>query len=136
MSEDTAQANPSDLIDQYIEKTGDWRGDVLGSVRKVMLAADSGMIEEWKWMGTPTWSCDGLVAVANAHKGKVKVTFNQGAKFADPDGLFNGNDTGATRRSIDIFDPDALDEKALARLVANAIEYNRTHLKKNKGKKN
>jgi hypothetical protein len=82
-------------------------------------------------MGSPTWSCDGLIAVGNPHKGKIKLTFAHGAHLADANKLFNGKDTGATRRSIDIFENDTLDEQALAELVQEAIVYNRTHLKKN-----
>lgn len=125
---------PQQQIDDYIGKLDDWRGAVLAQVRKAVLGADADIVEEWKWMGSPTWECDGLLLVGNAHKGKVKLTFAHGAKFPDPDGLFNGKDTGATRRSIDIFEGDQLDEAALQNLVRNAITYNRTHLKKNAGK--
>lgn len=129
--------NASTQIDQMIADLADWRGAVLARVRATILKADSGIIEEWKWMGSPTWSCDGLIAVGNPHKGKIKLTFAHGARLADPNRLFNGKDTGATRRSIDIFENDAIDEQALAELVREAIVYNRTHLKKNapKGKK-
>lgn len=124
---------PSERIDAYIAGLNDWRGPRLAQVRDVISSADPGIIEEWKWMGSPTWSCDGLIAVGNAHKGKIKLTFAHGARLADPHALFNGNDTGATRRSIDVFENDALDAEALAQLVRAAIAYNRTHLKKNAG---
>ncbi|RDE08790.1 DUF1801 domain-containing protein [Pelagibacterium lacus] len=114
----------------------DWRGPLLARVRQGFLAADDAMIEEWKWMGSPTWSCDGLVAVANPHKQKIKITFAHGAALPDPASLFNGKDTGATRRSIDLFAPEDLDEAALIALIRAAIAYNRTHLKKNAGMKN
>lgn len=123
--------NASDEIDRLIAETDDWRGERLAEVRKAVMAATPEMVEEWKWMGTPTWYCDGLVAVASPFKGKVKVTFAQGAKFPDPDGLFNGKDNGNTRRSIDIFEGDAFDGEVLTALVRRAIEYNRAHLKKN-----
>ena len=124
-------ASPSERIDQYIKQTGDWRGDMLARVRKAVLSADPGIEEGFKWMGSPVWERDGMILVGNAHKGKVKLTFSHGAKFPDPDGLFNGKDTGATRRSIDIFEGDELNERALTDLVRTAITYNRTHLKKN-----
>ena len=123
--------NASAQIDQMIADLADWRGAVLARVRATILKADPGIIEEWKWMGSPTWSCDGLIAVGNPHKGKIKLTFAHGAHLADANKLFNGKDTGATRRSIDIFENDTLDEQALAELVREAIVFNRTHLKKN-----
>jgi hypothetical protein len=79
----------SEQIDKLIAGIADWRGDTLASVRKTILAADKEIVEEWKWMGSPVWSRDGIVAVGNAHKGKVKLTFMYGAKLADPDKLFN-----------------------------------------------
>ncbi len=121
----------AEQIDEYIARHDDWRGKTLAKVRKAFLAADPGIVEEFKWMGSPVWSCDGLIATGNAHKAKVKITFNHGAKHADPDGLFNGDDKGATRRSIDYFEGDEVDEKALTRLVEIAIAYNRANLKKN-----
>jgi hypothetical protein len=124
----------SQQIDALIAGLDDWRGRELARVRQIMLAADPGMIEEWKWMGSQTWSCDGLVAVGNPHAGKVKLTFAHGAKFDDPDRLFNGKDTGATRRSIDIFEPGVIDAEQLTALVWSAIAFNRLNLKKNAGK--
>jgi len=123
--------NPSKNIDQLIAKVTDWRGKTLAGIRKSILAADAEIIEEWKWMGSPVWSRDGMIAVANAHKGKVKVTFAHGAKFADPDKLFNAGLGGNMRREIDFFEGDKVDERALKNLVRTAIEYNQTHLKKN-----
>ena len=81
--------NPSERIDQLIAGITDWRGKTFASIRKSILAADREIIEEWKWMGSPVWSRDGIIAVANAHKGKVKLTFAYGAHLADPDRLFN-----------------------------------------------
>lgn len=125
----------SELIDEMIAGLDDWRGPVLAKLRAVILAADPGIVEEWKWMGSPTWSCDGLIVVGNPHKGKIKLTFAHGAALSDPQGLFNGKDTGHTRRSIDIFENAAPDEKVLQDLVRAGIVYNRTHLKKNSGKR-
>jgi len=121
----------SESIDRMIAGLTDWRGKTFASVRKAILAADSEIIEEWKWMGSPVWSRDGMIAVANAHKGKVKVTFAHGAKFADPDKLFNAGLGGNMRREIDFLEGDKVDERALKNLVRTAIEYNQTHLKKN-----
>ncbi len=121
----------SETIDRMIAGLADWRGKIFAVIRKTILAADSEIIEEWKWMGSPVWSRDGMIAVANAHKGKVKVTFAHGAKFADPDKLFNAGLGGNMRREIDFFEGDKVDERALKNLVRIAIEYNQSHLKKN-----
>jgi len=121
----------SETIDRMIAGLADWRGKTFAVIRKTILAADSEIIEEWKWMGSPVWSRDGMIAVANAHKGKVKVTFAHGAKFADPDKLFNAGLGGNMRREIDFFEGDKVDERALKNLVRIAIEYNQSHLKKN-----
>jgi hypothetical protein len=130
------EPNPSARIDQLIAELDDWRGETIARVRKVILGADPQIVEEWKWMGSPVWSRDGMIAVANPHKGKVKVTFAYGAKLRDPAKLFNAG-LGATRREIDIFEGDAIDEAALGELVRAAIAYNHGHLKKNapRGKK-
>lgn len=122
---------PTARIDQYIAGLADWRTDTLAAIRQAILAADSEIVEEFKWMGSPVWSRDGMIAVGNGHKNKVKITFAYGARLPDPAGLFNGNDTGATRRSIDLFENDAIDAKALTELVRAAITYNHTHLRKN-----
>ena len=121
----------SETIDRMIAGLTDWRGKTFAAIRKAILAADREIIEEWKWMGSPVWSRDGMIAVANAHKGKVKVTFAHGAKFADPDKLFNAGLAGNMRREIDFVEGDKVDERALKNLVRIAIEYNQTHLKKN-----
>jgi hypothetical protein len=123
--------NASETIDRMIASLTDWRGKTFAVIRKTILAADSEIIEEWKWMGSPVWSRDGMIAVANAHKGKVKVTFAHGAKFADPDKLFNAGLGGNMRREIDFLEGAKVDERALKNLVRTAIEYNQTHLKKN-----
>jgi hypothetical protein len=122
---------PSELIDQLIAELTDWRGETFASIRKTILGADPGIVEEWKWMGSPVWSRDGMIAVANAHKGKVKLTFAHGAGLPDPDKLFNAGLEGNARRAIDFFEGDEVDERALKNLVRAAIEYNRTKLKKN-----
>jgi len=123
--------NPSKQIDELIAEIPDWRGKTFATVRKTMLAADPEIVEEFKWMGTPVWSRDGMIAVANAFKGKVNVTFAYGAKLPDPDKLFNSGYGGNTRRAIDFFEGDKVNERALKALIRAAIDYNQTSLKKN-----
>ncbi|MBR8129328.1 DUF1801 domain-containing protein [Burkholderia ambifaria] len=122
---------PSARIDALIAGIADWRGKTFAELRETILAVDDGIVEEWKWMGSPVWACDGMIAVANAHKGKVKLTFMHGAHLPDPDGLFNDGLEGNARRAIDFFEGDRIDKRALKTLVRAAIDYNRTHLKKN-----
>ena len=122
--------NPSERIDQLIAGITDWRGKTFAGVRKCILAADRDIIEEWKWMGSPVWSRDGIIAVANAHKGKVKLTFMYGAKLADPDKLFNAGLEGNARRAIDFLEGDKINERALKNLIRAAIEFNQSKLKK------
>ena len=123
--------NPSENIDELIAGLTDWRGKTFASIRKCILESDREIIEEWKWMGSPVWSRDGMIAVANAHKGKVKLTFAHGAGLADPDKLFNSGLEGNARRAIDFFEGDKVDARALKNLVRAAIEFNQTKLKKN-----
>ena len=122
--------NPSERIDQLIAKLTDWRGKTFAGIRKSILAADREIIEEWKWMGSPVWSRDGMIAVANAHKGKVKLTFAYGASFPDPDKLFKAGLEGNARRAIDFFEGDKINERALKTLVRAAVGYNQIKLKK------
>ena len=124
----------SERIDQLIAELTDWRGKTLASVRKGFLAADPEVVEEWKWMGSPVWSRDGMIAVGNAHKDKVKLTFSHGASLADPDKLFNNGFGGKVWRAIDLYEGDAIDAGALTRLVRAAIAFNQAKLKA-KGKK-
>jgi len=121
--------NPSQRIDQLIAGLTDWRGETFARVRKCMLAADKEIIEEWKWMGSPVWSRDGMIAVANAHKDKVKLTFSHGASLPDPDKLFNAGLGGNAWRAIDFFEGDKINERALKNLVCAAIDYNQIKLK-------
>lgn len=121
--------NPSD-IDQLIAKLTGWRGKTLASVRKSILDADREIIEEWKWMGSPVWSREGIIAVGNAHKEKVKLTFAHGAKLPDPDKLFNAGLGGKVWRAIDLSEGDRINERALKNLVRAAIDYNRSKSKK------
>jgi hypothetical protein len=123
--------NPSERVEQLIAGLKDWRGKTFATIRKTILAADPEIVEEWKWMGTPLWSHDGMIAIANAHKDKVKVTFAYGAFLADPDKLFNAGLEGNARRAIDLFEGDKIDARALQNLVRAAVAHNQTKLKKN-----
>jgi len=119
--------NPSERIDQLIAGLTDWRGKTIASIRKSILKADREIIEEWKWMGSPVWSRDGIIAVANAHKDKVKLTFAHGANLPDTGKLFNAGLGGNAWRAIDLFEGDKINERALKNLVRAAVEYN--HIK-------
>jgi len=122
--------NPSQSIDQLIARLTDWRGKTLASIRKTILAADREISEEWKWMGSPVWSRDGIIAVGNAHKDKVKLTFSHGASLPDPDKLFNAGFGGKVWRAIDVFEGDKINERALKNLIRAAVDYNQTRSKK------
>ncbi|HXA39032.1 MAG TPA: DUF1801 domain-containing protein [Phenylobacterium sp.] len=121
---------PSEQIDQLIAGIADWRRETFAGVRKAILAADPEIVEEWKWMGSPVWSRDGIIAVANAHKGKVKLTFDHGARLPDPDKLFNAGLEGNQRRAIDFFEGDTINERALQDLVRAAVAFNQSKPKK------
>jgi hypothetical protein len=120
----------SAFIDQLIAKLTDWRGKTLASIRKSILEADREIVEEWKWMGSPVWSRDGIIAVGNAHKDKVKLTFAHGASLPDPDKLFNAGFGGKVWRALDIFEGDKINERALKNLVRDAVDYNQLKLKR------
>jgi hypothetical protein len=120
----------SALIDELIRELTDWRGKTLASIRKSILEADREIIEEWKWMGSPVWSHDGIIAVGNAHKDKVKLTFSHGASLPDPDKLFNAGLGGNAWRAVDCFEGDEINERALKNLVRAAVDYNQIKLKR------
>jgi len=122
--------NPSERIDRLIAELTDWRGKTFAGIRKSILEADREIIEEWKWMGSPVWSRDGIIALANAHKGKVKLTFAHGARLPDPDKLFNAGLEGNARRAIDFFEGDKINERALKNLIRAAADYNQLKSKK------
>jgi len=122
--------NPSERIDQLIAGLTDWRGKTFAGIRKIILEADREIVEEWKWMGTPVWSHEGIIAIANAHKEKVKLTFSHGARLPDPDKLFNAGLEGNARRAIDFFEGDKINERALKNLVRAAVAYNQVKSKK------
>ena len=124
----------SKRIDELIGLVGDWRGEWLAEIRRLIHEVDPEVVEDWKWMGTPVWSHDGMYALANAHKDKVKLTFHHGAQLSDPKKLFNNGLTGSKWRAIDIYEGDKIDLAALKALLREAIAYNRTHkVPKSKG---
>ena len=114
----------SAMIDQRIKLLGDWRGETLARVRKIVHEADPEIVEEWKWMGTPVWSHGGIVCTGETYKSVVKMTFAKGASLKDPVRLFNASLEGNTRRAIDIREGDKIDEAALKDLVRAAVSLN------------
>jgi hypothetical protein len=123
---------PSEQIDRLIAGLKDWRGKTLADVRKNILETDGEIIEEWKWMGSPVWSRGGILAVGNAHKGKVKLTFPHGARLPDPDKLFNAGLEGGTWRAIDFLEGDKIAARAFKNLIRAAIAFNQAKAKKKK----
>lgn len=121
-----ASLTPPEQIDILIAAHPDWRGALLSQARHVILGADPGIVEEWKWMGAPVWELDGILVVGNIFQKKVKLGFMHGASLPDPEGLFNGELGGNQRRSVEFAEGDELQEEALAALVRAAIERNRT----------
>lgn len=117
----------AEKIDRAFARLRDWRGERLAQIRALVHEVDPGVVEEWKWMGTPVWSHDGMYALANPHKEKVKLTFLHGAHLSDPKKLFNAGLTGNTWRAIDFGKGDRIDRPALAALLRAAIAYNAKH---------
>jgi len=114
----------SELISERIAELGDWRGTALGRMRKLIQAADPDVVEEWKWMGTPVWSHDGILCTGESYKDKVKLTFAKGASLEDPARLFNASLGGNARRAIDIHEGEEVDESAFKALVLEAVALN------------
>ncbi len=119
-----ATAAASTRITQRIKDLDDWRGEMLGHVRKLVLAADPGVVEEWKWMGTPVWSHHGIICTGETYKAVVKLTFHKGASLEDPAGLFNASLEGNARRAIDIREGETLDAAKFTALIREAIQFN------------
>jgi len=115
--------NASAFIDEKIAGLPDWRGKTLAKVRSIILKADPGIVEEWKW-GTPVWSRGGIVCTGETYKSVVKMTFAKGAALKDPAGLFNSSLEGNVRRAIDIHEGEKLDEAALKALIREAVAHN------------
>ena len=116
--------SPSQLIDARIKELNDWRGETLARVRNLIKQADPEVIEEWKWRGVPVWSHAGIICTGETYKNVVKMTFAKGASLEDPSGLFNSSLEGNTRRAIDFYEDDRIDEKALQTLIHAAVALN------------
>ena len=120
----TEGQSASKLIDRRIAELGDWRGEILSRVRKLIKQADPDVVEEWKWRGTPTWSHDGIIRTGESYKSIVKLTFAKGASLKDPAKLFNSSLEGNTRRAIDIHEGEKVDEDAFRSLIRAAVAAN------------
>ena len=118
------------LISKRIAELGDWRGETLGRMRKLIKEADPDVVEEWKWMGTPVWSHDGIICTGESYKNHVKLTFAKGASLKDPAHLFNSSLDGKVRRAIDIHEGEEVDQSAFKTLVKAAVALNRAKPKK------
>ena len=114
----------SEKITERIAELGDWRGETLKRMRKLIHEADPAVVEEWKWMGTPIWSHDGILCTGESYKDKIKLTFAKGASLKDPKRLFNSSLDGNVRRAIDIFEGQKVDEAAFKKLVLEAVALN------------
>jgi hypothetical protein len=122
---DTGQSqSASELISKRIAELGDWRGETLGMMRKLIREADPDVVEEWKWMGTPVWSHDGIICTGESYKSVVKLTFAKGASLQDPARLFNASLDGNVRRAVDIHEGEEVDAPAFKALVRQAIAFN------------
>ena len=122
---DASDGQPaSDLISNRIAELGDWRGKTLSRMRTLIKQADPDVVEEWKWMGTPIWSHDGIICTGETYKMAVKLTFAKGASLKDPARLFNSSLDGNVRRAIDIHEGEDVDESAFKALVRQAVALN------------
>jgi len=124
----------SELISKRIAELGDWRGKILSRMRKLIKEADPDLVEEWKWMGTPVWSHDGIICTGESYKNVVKLTFAKGASLEDPAHLFNSSLDGNARRAIDIHEGQEVDESAFKALVRQAIALNSSRKSKSSKK--
>ena len=122
--EATQGQSASELISKRIAKLGDWRGETLSRMRKLVKEADPDVVEEWKWMGTPVFSHDGIICTGESYKNAVKLTFAKGASLNDPARLFNSSLDGNVRRAIDIHEGEEVDASAFKTLVRQAIALN------------
>jgi hypothetical protein len=131
----TNGGSASELITKRIAELGDWRGETLSRMRKLIREADPDVVEEWKWMGTPIWSHDGIICTGESYKSVVKLTFPKGASLNDPAKLFNSSLDGNVRRAIDIHEGEEIDAIAFKALIRAAVAANTSarktkHLKK------
>lgn len=124
---ETQTASPSQLIDARIEELGDWRGETLARLRKLIKQAIPDVTEEWKWRGVPTWYRDGMICTGETYKSAVKMTFAKGAALEDPKGLFNSSLGGNVRRAIDFHEGENIDEEALKALLRAAVALNKSN---------
>jgi hypothetical protein len=131
----TESRAPSELITARIAELTDWRGKTLARMRKLIQQADPDVVEEWKWMGTPVWSHDGIICTGESYKSVVKLTFANGASLTDPAKLFNSSLDGNVRRAIDIREGEKLDERAFKALIREAIALNGSKKRKPAKKK-
>src|SRR5471030_1014868 len=120
----TADQPASELIDRKITELGDWRGETLSRMRELIKDADPDVVEEWKWMGTPVWSHDGIICTGESYKSVVKLTFAKGASLKDPAKLFNSSLEGNVRRAIDIHEGEEVESNAFKALISVAIDLN------------
>lgn len=114
----------SELISKRIAELGDWRGETLGRMRRLIREADPDVVEAWKWRGVPVWSHDGIVCTGESYKLVVKLTFARGAALEDPSKLFNSSMEGNTRRAIDLREGEAINDAAFKQLVRAAVAAN------------
>jgi len=114
----------SELISKRIAELGDWRGETLHRVRELIHEADPAVVEEWKWMGTPVWSHDGIICTGETYKNVVKLTFLKGASLKDPAHLFNSSLEGNARRAVDIRQGEKVDASAFKALIRQAVAFN------------
>ncbi len=124
MKRSVPAGSASALIDEKIKDLGGWRGKTLAKVREITHKADPDIVEEWKWMGTPVWSHDGIVCTGETYKNVVKMTFAKGSALKDTSGLFNSSLDGNVRRAIDIHEGDKIDAAALKDLIRAAVALN------------
>jgi hypothetical protein len=128
------EQSPSELISQRIAELGDWRGETLSRMRKLIKQADPDVVEEWKWMGTPVWSHDGIICTGESYKTVVKLTFAKGASLKDPARLFNSSLDGNVRRAIDIHEGEKVDESEFKVLIRQAVSLNNSGKSKSRKK--
>jgi hypothetical protein len=135
MSRNQKKMSPSEMIDERIKELGDWRGEALAHVRKLIHDADPAIEEEWKWRGVPVWSHDGIVCTGESYKAIVKLTFARGAALKDPKKLFNSSLEGNTRRAIDLSEGQKINEAAFKQLIRAAVAENAAACAKRPAKK-
>jgi hypothetical protein len=130
----TLDQSASELIDKKIAELGDWRGETLSRMRELIKEAAPDVVEEWKWMGTPVWSRDGIICTGESYKSKVKLTFAKGASLQDPAALFNSSLDGNARRAIDVYEGEEVDAGAFKALIRAAVTLN-TSVKKTRARR-